>query len=118
MGDLDMFKEYTNLFNLNPSFQKIYLEQRFELYKNIVKIVQKLGIASFIDIGCAYGLLVDFANANGIDAYGLDFPIENLKKFHCQLKYSDGKFIYGDLQDKNVIDKISDKIGNYSMKIF
>lgn len=109
MGNIDIAQMYSELFSDNSNFQKVYLIKRSKLYQKIVSILHELKVTSLLDIGCAYGLLVELANANGIDAYGLDLPIDNLMKFHSQLRFSKDKFIYGSLEDQSLIKEIAQK---------
>lgn len=99
MGNIDVEKIYSEKFTTNSEFQREYLFRRSKLYRKIISLAHKLRINSLLDIGCAYGLLVEYANANGIDAYGLDLPIDNLKQFHGKLKHSQGKFKYNSLEE-------------------
>jgi SAM-dependent methyltransferase len=85
-------KQYSNY-----QFQRIYLKQRTSHYLWVLRIIQELGSPSVLDIGCSYGFLVELCNKNGIDAYGLDLPFEEIIRFHENLSYSKGKFIYGNI---------------------
>jgi SAM-dependent methyltransferase len=108
MGSIDIFKEYLNLYE-DQNLSKVYLYKRISLYRKIVSVIEDLGINSILDIGCSYGLLVEEANAKGIDAWGLDLPIEKLQEFHSKLPLSKGKFIYGEVEDDSVIRQFSKK---------
>jgi hypothetical protein len=100
---------YRHLFESNSSFQGVYLERRIKLYADIVKIVKELKVESLIDIGCAYGLLVEYGNASGITSYGLDFPIDKLKEFHGSLNLSKDKIFYGSVQNNELINELVEK---------
>ena len=54
--------KYINLFSFDANFQRAYLYERNELYSKIVETIEGLKISSLIDIGCAYGNLVEIAN--------------------------------------------------------
>ena len=101
--------KYYELFENNMKFKKVYTEQRIKLYKQIVDILLMLNVNSVLDVGCAFGLLVELANQFGIDAYGLDLPIDELKMFHQSLLLSSGKFIYGSIEDNSIINQIAEK---------
>jgi 2-polyprenyl-3-methyl-5-hydroxy-6-metoxy-1,4-benzoquinol methylase len=120
MGNIDIIKKYLNLYEYDQSFQKEYLYKRISLYQKIVSIIRELGINSVIDIGCAYGLLIEEANAKNIEAWGVDLPIENLQRFHNNLPLSKGKFIYGQIEDEKVIRQVVEKKnqGNYTAGYF
>jgi 2-polyprenyl-3-methyl-5-hydroxy-6-metoxy-1,4-benzoquinol methylase len=109
MGNIDIFKEYLNLYEVDQNFSKEYLYKRISLYRKIVSVIEDLGINSILDIGCSYGILVEEANAKGIDAWGLDLPIEKLQEFHSKLPLSKGKFIYGEVEDDSVIRQLGKK---------
>ena len=109
MGDVDIIKEYSNLYEGDQNSSKEYLYKRISLYRKIVSIIEDLGINSILDIGCSYGLLVEEANAKGIDAWGLDLPIKKLQEFHSKLPLSKGKFIYGQVEDDSVIRQLVGK---------
>jgi hypothetical protein len=32
-----------------------------------------------LEVGCSFGFLIERCNVEGIDAFGLDLPVENLK---------------------------------------
>lgn len=107
MGDIKdfYFQKYLN----DPKFRQTYLSpKRIRLYHKITLMIEALNITSVIDIGCSYGLLVEFLNSKGIDAWGIDLPISVLKEFHSNLTLSKGKFIYGSIEDEEVIDRISE----------
>lgn len=59
----------------------------------------ELKIKSALDVGCAYGVLVDLCNKAGIDTFGYDLPIDSLIAYHDHLPFSKGKFIYGSAND-------------------
>ena len=107
MGDIgnNMKKKYQDIFTSSTS--QVYLSKRNRLYAEIFNIVRNLKISSLLDIGCAYGILVELCNTHGINAFGVDFPIDNLREFHDLLKYSKGKFVYGCVDDKDFIEKIA-----------
>jgi len=102
-------EKYYELFEKNMEFKKVYTEERIKLYRHIVDILLMLNVTSVLDVGCAFGLFVDLANKCGIDAYGLDLPIDELKTFHESLSLSRGKFIYGSIEDNSIIDQIAEK---------
>jgi len=97
---------YQKLFSHDENFKKIYLTSRINLYSKIIKIIKKLNVVSLLDIGCAYGKLVEIANQEKINAFGLDLPIEELKNHHKQLTLSRGKFFYGSVNDDDLVDKL------------
>ncbi len=106
MDTIDFKKKYDDLFSENSDFQETYLVRRMQLYKKIVSLLVALNVKKALDIGCAYGLLVEEALENGIDAWGLDLPIEALKKKHSKLKLSSNRFLYGDIEDAEILSKI------------
>lgn len=63
----DIIKKYLNLYEYDQSFQEYFLYKRIMTYRKIVSIIEDLGVNSVLDIGCSYGLLVEEANAKGID---------------------------------------------------
>lgn len=97
-----MLNYYNNLFT-DTHQQKIYIQDRHYLYMKLYQIAVEQGMQSVIDIGCGFGLFVEQCNARGMQAYGLDFPIQELQRFHADLKYSVGKFIYGSIEDDSIV---------------
>jgi hypothetical protein len=49
MGDVDIIKEYSNLYEGDQNFSKEYLYKRISLYRKIVSIIEDLGINSMLD---------------------------------------------------------------------
>ena len=98
---------YFEKFSNDSAFQEIYLNNRFPVYRVILKIINRLKIKSAIDIGCAYGLLVEMLNENGVDAWGLDLPIENLQKIHQGFDFAKGKFQYGSASDPEIVQQVA-----------
>jgi len=94
---------YFHLFSKDENFKREYLNKRLSLYKKIIFILKKLKVTSFLDIGCAYGLLVEEGCREGIKGYGFDLPIDELKQFHSNLEFSKGRFIYGDANNPLII---------------
>ncbi|MCX7829464.1 MAG: hypothetical protein N2445_00175 [Acidobacteria bacterium] len=109
MDKVNFEKKYKELFSTNECFKKTYLVDRMKLYMRIVKLMKSLDIKSALDIGCAYGLLVEAAVANGIDCWGLDYPIEELKNYHSKLPLSSKNFIYGSVEDEKQEEMLSKK---------
>lgn len=99
------YKRYLKHYS-RPEVKKVYIEERIPLYQFITKELLKLRVKSALDIGCSYGLLVDILNHYGINAYGLDFPIEELQKYHRTLSCSD-KFFYGDFDQPETVHKLN-----------
>ena len=91
---------YKDMFNHDVLFQSSYQDQRIDLYLKLLKIIKELSITSIIDMGCAYGLFIEICNQSGVDAFGFDLPIENLKNFHQGLRLSNHKFFYGTINDE------------------
>ena len=91
---------YSKVFNEDASFQREYLEDRTAMYAAVLGILRGLGARSFVDVGCAFGLLVEMGNQAGLDAWGADFSIERLKAHHAALPGSKGKFVYGDIDNE------------------
>ena len=108
---------YRERFNGDRAFQGIYLHSRLGHYIMIKKIIEGLNISCLIDFGCAYGLLVELCNEAGMNAFGLDLPIDNLMQFHNQLLFSKGKFIYGSINDSHTIDRIKLEDDNMAITI-
>jgi 2-polyprenyl-3-methyl-5-hydroxy-6-metoxy-1,4-benzoquinol methylase len=75
-------KKYKELFSHDTNFQNVYLGRRNELYREVLSIIKEFKIDSFLDIGCAYGQLVEWANEEGVNAHGLDLPIRQLENYH------------------------------------
>jgi SAM-dependent methyltransferase len=98
----DFYKELYS----DKRFQTVYQKERLHHYKKMMTICQELKVKSLLDIGCSYGFFVEFCNHVGINAYGLDFAIEKLKQGHQQLEKSKGKFIYGSIDDDEVIQAL------------
>jgi len=100
---------YKEKFSFDDTFQKLYQEERMVLYEQILKIIKEIKISSVLDVGCSFGLLVERCNLEGIDAYGLDLPVDNLKKYHQNLPHSQGKFLYGSINDGAFLETIGFK---------
>jgi len=100
---------YKEKFSFDDTFQKLYQEERMVLYEQILKIIKELKISSLLDVGCSFGLLVERCNLEGIDAYGLDLPVDNLKKYHQNLPHSQGKFLYGSVNDNAFWETVKPK---------
>lgn len=105
----DIKDKYSELFSTSHIFREEYLVRRRKLYIQIFNIMQELHITSFLDIGCAYGLLVEYANSRGINGVGLDLHIDELVQFHNNLSHSKGKFIYGSAEDEKLIENIAQR---------
>lgn len=99
------YKRYLKHYS-RPEIKKVYIEERIPLYQFITKELLQLRVKSALDIGCSYGLLVDILNHYGVNAYGLDFPIEELQKYHRTLTCSD-KFFYGDFDQPETVHKLN-----------
>jgi SAM-dependent methyltransferase len=80
----------------DSEFRQTYLTGRHRTYRRVARILRRLGVRWALDVGCAYGLLVEELNGSGIDAYGVDLPVARLQEFHASLKHSAGNFLYGD----------------------
>lgn len=93
-------KFYHDKFNNDKAFQVVYLNERMKHYKEILNILKALNINSIIDLGCAYGLLVEMCNKAGINAYDFDLPIQHLMDFHNKLVFSVGKITYGSINNR------------------
>ena len=102
-------KKYQDRYTNDIVFQNEYIHHRAKVYRRISEILGDLGVKSSLDIGCSFGLLVEICNAKGIDAFGFDLPIDNLREFHEKLDYSKGKFIYGSIDDEAVLDTLRHK---------
>jgi hypothetical protein len=100
---------YQRHFAAQTSHQEVYLRDRLPVYEKILAIAQELHLRRLVDLGCALGMLVELANAAGLDAYGFDFPIGELMEYHRNLAHSQGKFIYGSLADKSLRQSFQDK---------
>jgi len=105
---------YKEKFSFDDTFQKLYQEERMVLYEQILKIIKELKISSLLDVGCSFGLLVERCNLEGIDAYGLDLPVDNLKKYHQNLPYSQGKFFYGSINEGAFLETVGSKVSGAS----
>ncbi len=101
-----LYYDYYSNHNIS---QNIYIGQRIRVYQNIYAILKDLNIKSLLDIGCSFGLLVDICNAQEINAVGLDLPIDSLKHFHQNLKYSANKFLYDSVDNGDNFDIFRDK---------
>ncbi len=99
------FDRYIKLYSRGDT-KKVYTEERLHLYQFISRVLLQLKVRSALDIGCSYGLLVDILNHYGVNAYGLDFPIEELQKYHRTLSCSD-KFFYGDFDQPETVLKLN-----------
>ena len=100
---------YKEKFSFDDTFQKLYQEERMVLYEQILKIIKELKISSLLDVGCSFGLLVERCNLEGIDAYGLDLPVDSLKKYHQNLPHSQGKFLYGSINEGAFLETVGSK---------
>lgn len=95
-------EHYTN----SPIFQEAYRVKRLALYSRIISILSELGARRVLDLGCAYGILVELCNMVGIEAYGLDLPIPELQRFHDRLRYSQGKIVYCSLNRDSLPEQL------------
>ncbi len=102
---VDIEAVYQNLWK-GDDFGDVYKYNRQHLYEKLVSIIKVLDVTTVLDIGCAYGQLVNMLNDSAINAFGLDLPIEKLMDFHSLSKYS-GKFLYGSIADDAVVLKAS-----------
>ncbi len=98
---------YTRMFSDNPEFRDTYLYRRTRLYEKVLQIVSAYGARSVLDIGCAFGQFVEICNASGIEAIGVDLPIDDLRRFHEQLPNSHGRFLYGDVGTDDVLEHLA-----------
>jgi hypothetical protein len=107
---LESEKKYGELYAENKWFREQYRNSggRGDLYNTIFRIVRELNVRTVVDIGCSYGLMVDLMNANDINAFGVDFPFDELKGFHKGLLHAKDKFVYGSMNEEEVIENISD----------
>ena len=109
MDNMNFDKVYNEMFSNNEHFKDVYLNKRGKLYSKILEIAGSLGVSSMLDIGCAYGLLVEEANRKGLDCWGMDLQIDELKRIHKTLPLSSDKFIYGTIEDRGVVSLIGQK---------
>lgn len=109
MDNMNFDKVYDEMFSHNEHFKDVYLNRRGKLYSKILDIAGGLKISSMLDIGCAYGLLVEEANKKGLDCWGMDLSIDELKRIHKTLPLSSEKFIYGTIEDKEIVSRIEEK---------
>jgi hypothetical protein len=85
----------------NPGFLRIYQSSRNAVYAQLSALVKSLNITQVFDIGCSAGLLVNSLNLEGVDSWGVDFDIPELKQQHSSLAFSN-KFLYGDATELNL----------------
>lgn len=100
----EYFKHYQD-----PEFQRVYRASRARLYGEVISVAKALRVQSLVDVGCSLGLLVEKANETGMDAWGLDLDIPELRQHHKSLERSQGKLVYGSIEDPEIRKKINDK---------
>jgi len=79
-------------------FASVYLRGRNRVYERIGSLIQDYGINFVVDVGCSFGLLVESLNQRGIDAFGVELDIPELRAKHAELQ-SAKKFYYGDAEN-------------------
>jgi hypothetical protein len=103
-----MEDRYRELYS-TADWEDEYKNRRFHVYDRILRVLMHLPIRSMVDVGASYGLLVEICNENGLDAYGVEFPVANLIEFHATLKHSKNKFLYGSIEESEILDQLSNK---------
>lgn len=109
MDNVNFDKVYNEMFSNNEEFKNVYLNKRGALYSKILDILCRLKAGSMLDVGCAYGLLVEEGNKKGLDCWGLDLSIDELKRIHQTLPLSSRKFFYGTIENREIVKEVQQK---------
>ena len=81
MADVNFIKRNSERYGKwfqKPEFQEVYKKRRYKLYRKIVRLIQEYPCSTVLDIGCAYGQVVEMCRDAGMAAYGFDLPIPEL----------------------------------------
>jgi 2-polyprenyl-3-methyl-5-hydroxy-6-metoxy-1,4-benzoquinol methylase len=91
---------YQEQYARSESFRNIYLSGRMPKYEELANLIRGLGARSVLDLGCAYGQMVESLNASGVETWGIDLPVPVLQEYHAKLQRSSGRFLYGTVNEE------------------
>jgi SAM-dependent methyltransferase len=97
---------YQAKFSGTKAWYTAYVCSRKPAFEKLLRAVRQHPCKRILDVGCAYGIFVEILNENGLESFGVDFDNLELRKFHSTLKYSAGRFFYGNLESEQLLSEI------------